>query len=91
MRDYADACFRYLRYTGLISISHKNRSISIFDDKIVEVDFILSTVPRDPVCVNDLNAYKRYLFSANLPALYTDNKANIVDVLMRIGSFTRRS
>lgn len=90
MRDYADACFRYLRYTGLISISHKSRSISIFEDKIVEVDFILSTVSRDPVYIDDVNAYKAYLFSANLPALYTDNEVNIVDVLMRIGSFTRR-
>lgn len=90
MRDYADACFRYLRYTGLISISHKSRSISIFEDKIVEVDFILSTVSRDPVYIDDVNAYKAYLFSANLPALYTDNEVNIVDVLMHIGSFTRR-
>ena len=90
MRDYADACFRYLRYTGLISISHKSRSISVFEDKIVEVDFILSTVSRDPVYIDDVNAYKAYLFSANAPVLYTDNEANIVDVLMRIGSFTRR-
>ncbi|MCM1134332.1 MAG: AlwI family type II restriction endonuclease [Clostridium sp.] len=90
MRDYADACFRYMRYTGLISISHKNRSISIFADKVIEVDFILSTVPRDPVFIDDVDAYKAYLFSANTPALYTDNKDNIVDVLMQIGSFTRR-
>lgn len=90
MRDYADACFRYLRYTGLISISHRSRSISIFADKIVEVDFILSTVPRDPVFIDDADAYKAHLFSADSPVLYTDDKDNIVDVLMRIGSFTRR-
>lgn len=90
MRDYADACFRYLRYTGLISISHRSRSISVFPDKIVEVDFILSTVSRDPVFVDDVDAYKAHLFSANSPALYTDDRDNIVDVLMRIGSFTRR-
>ena len=90
MRDYADACFRYLRYTGLISISHRNRSISVFADKTVEVDFILSTVPRDPVFIDDIYAYKAHLFSATSPALYTDDRDNIVDVLMRIGSFTRR-
>ena len=90
MRDYTDACFRYLRYTGLIAISHKNRSISIFDDKIIEVDFILSTVSRDPVYINDISSYKTYLFSANSPVLYTDDEANIVDILMHIGSFTRR-
>lgn len=90
MRDYADACFRYLRYTGLISISHRSRSISCFADKVVEVDFILSNVSRDPVFINDENAYKAHLFSASSPVLYTDDKDNIVDVLMRIGSFTRR-
>lgn len=90
MRDYADACFRYLRYTGLISISHKSRSISIFADKVIEVDFILSTVTRDPVFINDVDAYKTQLFSASTPILYTDNIDNIVDVLMRIGNFTKR-
>lgn len=90
MRDYADACFRYLRYTGLISISHKSRSISIFNDKLVEVDYILSNVQRDPVFIDDVEAYKAHLFSADSPVLYTDNKDNIIDVLMRIGSFTKR-
>ena len=90
MRDYAEACFRYLRYTGLISISHRSRSISIFNDKIVEVDFILSNVQRDPVFIDDTEAYKAHLFSADSPVLYTDNKDNIIDVLMRIGSFTKR-
>lgn len=89
MRDYADACFRYLRYTELISISHRSRSISVFADKTVEVDFILSTVPRDPVYIDDMDAYKAHLFSANSPVLFTDNRDNIVDILMRIGSFTR--
>lgn len=90
MRDYTDACFRYLRYTNLIAISHRNRSISIFEDKIPEVDFILATVNREPVFVNDLHSYKEYLFSADTPALYTDNRENIIDILMRIGSYTRR-
>lgn len=90
MRDYADACFRYLRYTGLISISHKSRSISVFSDKIIEVDYILSNVQRDPVFIDDPESYKAHLFSADSPVLYTDNKDNIIDVLMRIGSFTKR-
>ena len=90
MRDYADACFRYLRYTGLISIAHKNRSISIFPDKIVEVDFFLSTVQRDPVFINAEEKYKAHLFSSDTPVLYSDNKDNIIDILMRIGSFTKR-
>lgn len=90
MRDYADACFRYLRYTELIAISHKNRSISIFADKMVEVDFILANVQRDPVFIDNAKAYKKHLFATNTPVLYTDNRENIIDVLMRIGSFTKR-
>ena len=90
MRDYADACFRYLRFTGLIAISHKSRLISIFSDKITEVDYILSNVQREPVFVDDIDAYKEYLFSANTPVLYADNINNIIDILMRIGSYTKR-
>lgn len=90
MRDYADACFRYLRYTGLVSISHSSRSISIFEDKIKDVDYILSTVDRNPVFINDEEKYKTHLFNADAPALYTDNKDNIIDVILRISSHTKR-
>lgn len=90
MRDYADACFRYLRYTGLVSISHSNRSISIFEDKIKDVDYILETVDRNPVFINDEEKYKTHLFNADSPALYTDNKDNIIDVILRISSHTKR-
>lgn len=90
MRDYTDACFRYLRYTGLISISHKNRAISIFDDKKAEVDYILANVNRNPVFVDDSEKYKQHLFSKSEPVLYTDNRDNIIDILMKIGSFTKR-
>lgn len=90
MRDYTDACFRYFRYTGLISISHKNRAISIFDDKKAEVDYILANVNRNPVFVDDSEKYKQHLFSKSEPVLYTDNRDNIIDILMKIGSFTKR-
>jgi hypothetical protein len=90
LRDYADACFRYLRYTGLVSIAHRSRTITFFTDKIQEVDYILSTVERKPVFVDDEVAYKAHLFSATQPALYVDIKENIVDTLMRIGEYTRR-
>ena len=90
LRDYADACFRYLRYTGLISITHKSRTISIFQDKINEVDFFLSNVERKPIYTDDEKLYKEYLFSSALPVLYTDNKGNIIDNIMRMSSHTRR-
>jgi len=90
LRDYADACFRYLRYTGLISIAHKSRTITFFDDKITEIDYILSTVDRNPVFINDEESYKTYLFNPTIPALYVDIQENIIDTLMRIGTYTKR-
>ena len=90
LRDYADACFRYLRYTGLISIAHKSRTLSIFDDKLKDIDFILSTVDRRPVFISEPEEYKKYLFAANTPTLYTDNKDNIIDVILRISDHTKR-
>ena len=89
-RDYTDACFRYLRYTGLVSISHKNRSISFYPDKLKEVDFILANVDRKPVFVDDTDRYKEYLFNAAIPVLYVDNIDNVIDHLMRISDYTQR-
>jgi hypothetical protein len=90
LRDYADACFRYLRYTELVSIAHRSRTITFFADKLQEVDYILSTIERDPIFIDDEAAYKAHLFSATQPALYVDIKENIVNTLMRIGTYTRR-
>lgn len=89
-RDYTDACFRYLRYTGLVSISHKNRSISFYPDKIREVDYILTKVDRKPVFVDDEDRYKSYLFDFSIPVLYVDNIDNIKDSIMRISDYTQR-
>lgn len=89
-RDYADACFRYLRYTELISIEHKNRRLQFYPDKINEVDFILKTVDRAPVFVNDEIQYKQHLFSATTPVLFGDIKDNVVNSILRTGSCTKR-
>ena len=89
-RDYADACFRYLRYTGLVSIVHKSRKLTFFNDKLTEVDFILTNTDRNPVFVDNIDEYKKHLFSSTTPALYVDNKDNVLDILMRIGNYTKR-
>ncbi len=89
-RDYTDACFRYLRYTGLVSISHRNRSISFYTDRLKEVDFILKETDRKPVFVDDINKYKQYLFNATIPVLYGDDIKNVTDHLMRISNYTQR-
>ena len=90
MRDYADACFRYLRYTGLVTIAHKSRTISIFDNRLKDVDFILSHVNRNPVFIDDEEHFKAYLFEPHTPALYTDDIDNVIDVILRMSTFTRR-
>lgn len=74
MRDYADACFRYLRITGLVNVSHVGKSLSIVPEKQADVDYILENVSRDPVHVNDKAAYSAYLGDATIPKLLTDNR-----------------
>ena len=90
LRDYADACFRYLRYTGLVSISHSNRTISFHSDKLPEVDYILTTVERDPIFLDNGVGFKAQLFSASEPMLYCDIQENITDTIMRISDYTKR-
>lgn len=74
MRDYADACVRYLRATGLVNISHIGKSISIVPEKIQEVDYFLEHTNRDPQFVDDEKQYITYLGGAETPALLTDNR-----------------
>lgn len=74
MRDYADACFRYLRATGLVNISHLGKSISIVPEKIQEVDYFLNHADREPCFVNNESQYVAYLGNPLIPALLTDNR-----------------
>lgn len=74
MHDYADACVRYLRATGLVSISHIGRSLSIFPEKKNDVEFILNTISREPVFIDDKEKYIDYLGNALLPKLLDDDK-----------------
>lgn len=78
MRDYADACFRYLRATGMVNVSHVGKSLSIVPERINDVDFILSTVDREPCFVDNLKRYEDYLGNAHLPVLLTDDKPALI-------------
>ena len=89
-RDYTDACFRYLRFTGLVAIKNTNRSISIYNDKLEEVKFILKTVDRNPIFIEDEVNYKKYLYNKTIPVLYVDNKVNLIEYLMQSTSYTKR-
>ncbi len=74
MRDYADACFRYLRATGLVNISHIGKSISIVPEKISEVDYFLEHTNREPQFIDNEKQYVAYLGNAETPTLLTDNR-----------------
>jgi hypothetical protein len=74
MRDYADACVRYLRATGLVNISHIGKSVSIAPEKIQEVDYFLENTNREPVFIDNEKEYINYLGNAETPALLSDNR-----------------
>lgn len=81
MRDYADACFRYLKATGLVCVSHVGKSLNITPERVDDVDFILQTVPRNPCFVDDEKEYISYLGDAGLPRLLTDDKTALISKL----------
>lgn len=74
LRDYADACLRYLRATGLVTISSSGRTITIIESRRKDVAFILEHVDRDPVFMTDESAYRIHLFDATTPVLPGDDK-----------------
>ena len=78
MRDYADACFRYLRVTGLVSVSHIGKSLSIVQERVSDVDYILKTVSRDPIVFSKESEYTAYLGEATTPSLLTDDRNLII-------------
>lgn len=82
MRDYADACVRYLRATGMVNISHVGRSLSIVEEKIEEVDYFLDYSDRIPRSIDDKKAYLDYLTDPEVPYLLTDDRDRL---LTRIG------
>ena len=86
MHDYADACIRYLRATGLISVSHIGRSLSILPEKRKDVEFILENTSREPVFVTDKKKYLDYLGNAELPKLFTDDKTVLIQKLKAEGA-----
>ncbi len=81
MRDYADACVRYLRATGLVLISQLGKSLSIMPEKRTDVDFILKNVNREPVFIDDEERYIEYLGNPEYPKLLTDDKKALIEKL----------
>jgi len=89
LRDYADACIRYIRATGLINISHIGKSLSVIKDRVAEVDYFLKTIPREPCFIDDKGLYIKYLTDAQIPHLLTDEREFIEVKLKKLDiSFT---
>ncbi len=84
LRDYADACFRYLRATGMVEISQRGHSLSIMPEKKKEVEFFLNNVDRRPVYIDDEEKYKEYLFDAFLPVLYSDDRTRLLEQVFEV-------
>lgn len=78
-RDYADACVRYLRATGLVNISHIGKSLSIAPEKYQDVDFVLLNTDRNPVFINDEKRYIEYLGDSELPILFSDDRVLLIN------------
>lgn len=77
MRDYADACLRYIRATGIITIS-TGRSLSISKEHLDDVDYFLANIDRNPCFVDDEYHYTNLLYDSSMPALLTDDKDLLV-------------
>lgn len=88
MRDYTDACFRYLRSTGIVNISQRGRSLSIDKEKMADIEFILSTIDRNPIFVDDEERYTNVLYNSTLPVLYTDKDEVLIT---KLASYTDMS
>lgn len=88
LRDYADACVRNLRSTGLIKVTSIGRTLSIIPERIKDVDYFLSIIDREPVYINELEQYQSYLWNPSLPVLLTDDRASIMDKLRSEYSIT---
>lgn len=78
MRDYADACLRYIRATGIVTIS-TGRSLSIAKEYLADVDYFLINIDRNPSFVNDEYNYTKSLYDSSMPKLLTDNKDMLVN------------
>lgn len=77
MRDYADACTRYLRATGLVTVTSPGKTLSLIEQRRDDIEFVLKNVDREPVFVDNETEYCHYLFSGETPRLLTDDRVTI--------------
>lgn len=81
LRDYSDAVVRHLRTTGIINATAIGKTLTIAPERRKDVEYILSSVSRVPVFIDDISAYQKYLFNPAIPKLLSDDSAMIIDKL----------
>lgn len=84
-RDYADACFRYLRTTQLVTVNRHGSYLSVPSEKSKEVEYIINTINREPDKFSTEDEYKKYLFNPTLPVLAIDDKDELSKILSSFG------
>lgn len=85
MGDYADACFRYIRATELVTTNKQGNYIMVAKNKAKEVEYILNTIDRKPGKFINESEYKKYLYNPLIPTLAIDNREEITEILVDFG------
>lgn len=85
MKDYADAFVRYVRSTGLITFQKRTFRLIISPQKIEEVEFLLDTIPREPIVFKNKQEFKDYLFNPYSIQLLTDDKSLLIEKIKSLG------
>lgn len=91
MRDYADACVRYIHASGLVTVSSPGRTLSLIESKRAEAEYLLATVDRNPVFVDDYSGYRKHLYNPSTPLLLTDDRASLVDKAVKCNAVKSKS
>lgn len=82
MRDYADAFFRYIRGTQLVTID-KNLHLKISSQKQDSVNFLLENTNPNALDLS-LNDYENYLFNPNTLVVLEDNSELINSKIIKL-------
>lgn len=85
MKDYADAFYRYIRATELVTIQPKTYRLVISKEKREEVDFILSTISREANTFGNIEEFKKFLFNPYSIQLLSDDKEQLINKIQKLG------
>lgn len=84
-KDYADAFFRYLHASGLVSLEKGTYHFIISKTKKEEVEYILNNTDRNPIVFDNNLEFYRYLGARNNVKLLTDDIEYVKKKLLKLG------